>query len=561
MSADLTPATLRTKALHEPTPFAVRDTDSMDLARRRLTVGAAFTIAGLALPFVPLFWWAGAPWTGAMAALVSVLALCTPIWMRRTGSQAAATVWLLCSLLFAFFVLALLARGEGPALWTFALIPLYSSTLGTQRQTLAMSVVTVALVGLIHPLLGLDLPLPHENPPLPLWISEGMIPMSMVFGIAIPAYFNRRLIDQTWAQVQNSRAELQAVLDSTVEGIVALDFDGRVTVANEAALGLFGRSSTAFIGLGVRELMPGLRLEGIQAKEVQPVELHRPAQDLVHAEVTLGRVAGSERERWVLTIRDAGARHETLQALALARVAADANLRAKDAFLAALSHELRTPLNAIIGYSDLLASESGPGPQATTIAEINAAGHHLLGLVDTVLLITLVEAGQLTVSRATVEVETLGRSCIDRWRAVSKVSGHQLLLELEAGLPTIQSDPVHLERILTDLIGNAMKFSPGGPVTLRITRAEGPGVEALQFDVMDQGIGIEAHQQETIFEYFHQADTGWSRGYDGIGLGLPVCRKLALLLGGSLGVESTPGVGSCFTLQIPVGAPEGAAQG
>ncbi|MDQ6681220.1 MAG: response regulator [Pseudomonadota bacterium] len=228
--------------------------------------------------------------------------------------------------------------------------------------------------------------------------------------------------------------------------------------------------------------------------------------------------------------------------------------RYKSEFLANMSHELRTPLNSSL----ILAKLLGDNPtgnlndeQVRFAQSIHAAGNDLLNLINDILDISKVEAGKLELQPENVPLARLVESLKATFEPLAGQKGLRLTVALDPGAPaTLHTDQQRAEQILKNLLSNAIKFTEAGEVALRVTGRPGGLVE---FAVRDSGIGIAPDEQENIFEAFRQADGTTSRRYGGSGLGLSISRDLTRLLGGTLAVQSEPGKGSTFTLQLPVG--------
>ncbi|MCA9662060.1 MAG: hybrid sensor histidine kinase/response regulator, partial [Myxococcales bacterium] len=212
---------------------------------------------------------------------------------------------------------------------------------------------------------------------------------------------------------------------------------------------------------------------------------------------------------------------------------------------------LRTPLNAVLGYAELIAEDAedaGLTSVVDDVAKIRGAGQHLLGLVSEILDLTKVEAGALELTRATIVVGQLLDGVCDVVRAEVEDGGNTLVRDDRGDLGTIVGDPLRIRQLLVNLLSNAGKFTEAGVVTLR-SRRDG---EAIEFAVIDTGIGIDAAELARIFEPFTQVDPTSTRRYGGAGLGLTICRRLSEQMGGELAVRSELGVGSTFTLRLPV---------
>ncbi len=229
----------------------------------------------------------------------------------------------------------------------------------------------------------------------------------------------------------------------------------------------------------------------------------------------------------------------------------------KSEFLANMSHELRTPLNSSLILSKLLADNKGANltPDQVRYAQtIHGAGNDLLALINDILDLAKIEAGQTRMEIDEVSLSRLVHQVVEPLRPMAQEKKLLLEVEVEPGVPErIQTDEQRLAQILKNLLFNALKFTEQGEVRLRVY-AGGPGQVCLA--VRDTGIGIAEHQQEQMFEAFRQADGSMHRKYGGTGLGLSISRNLAQLLGGSIAVQSTLGEGSVFTVTLPVAGPK-----
>ncbi len=237
-----------------------------------------------------------------------------------------------------------------------------------------------------------------------------------------------------------------------------------------------------------------------------------------------------------------------------AKERAEAADKVKSAFLATMSHELRTPLNSIIGFSGIL-QQGLAGPlnpeQDKQIGMVRGSARHLLDLINDVLDISKIEAGELQVECAPFDLAHSVKQTVDTVRPLADRKGLALGVEVAPGVGEISSDRRRVEQILFNLLSNAIKFTDKGGVTLAgYLASDGKQVRIV---VSDTGIGIKPEDLQGLFQPFKQIDTGLSRNYEGTGLGLAICRRLADLLGGDIKAESTYGVGSTFTLILPLG--------
>jgi signal transduction histidine kinase len=232
----------------------------------------------------------------------------------------------------------------------------------------------------------------------------------------------------------------------------------------------------------------------------------------------------------------------------------------KAQFLSYMSHEFRTPLDSILALSGLLlAHTDGPltGEQETQVGFIRRSARDLLDMVDDLLAASRVDAGQVRVRPSVFTVDDVYNAVRAMLRPMLEAAGPALWWEVDPGVPPLHTDEAKVAQVLRNLVSNALKFTERGEV--RVTAARGVDDGTVVFRVADTGIGIAPEDRERIFRDFAQVESHLQRRARGSGLGLPLSRKLAVLLGGDLGVESTPGAGSVFSLVVPVTYTEPAA--
>jgi len=248
--------------------------------------------------------------------------------------------------------------------------------------------------------------------------------------------------------------------------------------------------------------------------------------------------------------------------LTLANEALEKALLAKTQFLATTSHEIRTPLNGILGMTQvILADRSVAPPLREKVQLVHGAGETMRALVDDILDLAKMETGNLVVNPAEMDLRRVLRETVEFWRGQATAKGLEIGLDIADCPERICEDETRLRQILFNLMANAIKFTPAGSVMLRATTATSPGPhggERLRIRVEDSGIGIPADKFGDIFEKFHQLDGGTTRQFGGTGLGLSICRNLANAMGGDIGVESEMGVGSAFTVDLPLARVAGA---
>ncbi|MCG8349066.1 MAG: response regulator [Chloroflexales bacterium] len=237
-----------------------------------------------------------------------------------------------------------------------------------------------------------------------------------------------------------------------------------------------------------------------------------------------------------------------------ARIVAEQANRAKSEFLANMSHELRTPLTAIIAYSDLLRHQTMQGAQIALndVDNIRRAGKHLLALINDILDISKIEAGKMELDPETFNVVSLVEDVIAMVQPLLESNGNTLVLRCDDNVDVIHTDETKVRQVLFNLLSNAAKFTHQGAVTLKIRREQADEQEHLYFHVTDTGIGMTPEQVQNLFQMFTQADTSTTRKYGGTGLGLALSRRLCQLMGGDISLVSEYGVGTTFTVHLPI---------
>jgi GAF domain-containing protein len=227
----------------------------------------------------------------------------------------------------------------------------------------------------------------------------------------------------------------------------------------------------------------------------------------------------------------------------------------KSQFLSSMSHELRTPLNAIIGLTEMMVSNAarfGTEKALEPLRRVNAAGNHLLNLINEILDLSKIEAGKLDLNLEPVNLAKLIDEVVGTAGQLAEKNKNRLIVEAQENLGPLTADSMRLKQILLNLLSNACKFTKEGEVALRV-RQVADGREWFELAVADSGIGMTAQQQAKLFQDFTQADSLTARRYGGTGLGLAISRKLARMMGGDVTVASEAGKGSVFTVRLPVG--------
>ncbi len=353
----------------------------------------------------------------------------------------------------------------------------------------------------------------------------------------------------------------EQIVERMQDVLILVDPEGRITKVNKQVGELTGYDDGDIVGEKVSAILPDtVLLEYLSAVGGEIVgDLTRYQCDCVTASGTtvplaidcssvlneIGELVG-----FVIVGHDI---RET-KLLQVAKEAAEAANKAKSEFLASMSHEIRTPMNAIIGMADLLAETPLTPEQQNYVFIFKSAGENLLGIINDILDLSKVEAGHLELEMVSFDlVELVEKTCeIMAMRAHKK--DIELMCHIAPDVPThIVGDPNRLRQILVNLVGNAIKFTEKGEVTITVETAESDaeGETRLRFSIRDTGIGIPLEQQGIIFESFTQVDSSTARRYGGTGLGLPIAKRLVGLWGGDIWVESEPGQGSAFYVVLP----------
>ncbi len=303
-------------------------------------------------------------------------------------------------------------------------------------------------------------------------------------------------------------------------------------------------------GLYVWTQTRGIALRDEQGRPVRMVGSMEDIEDVRRQMMEMEqqqRILEAQAERLAQVARD----------LEVARDAAEAANRAKSSFLAMMSHEIRTPMNGVLGMLTLLR-DAGLQNHLQRYAEVaEQSARELLSLIDDILDVSKLEAGKLKIEDTDFDLRPALENLIALHRPRAEAVGNRLDLAIAADAPEhLIGDPLRLRQIVTNLVGNAIKFTEQGHITVNVTatrpKPADPEAVLLRCEVLDTGIGIEPAVQEQLFQPFTQADASITRRYGGTGLGLTICRNLVQIMGGEIGVVSTPGQGSSFWFTLPL---------
>ena len=415
------------------------------------------------------------------------------------------------------------------------------------------------------------------------WWRE-VVKLSILVGVfLLLSIQGGRIVLQAWQERTEAFDQFRLILTSAGSGIFGTDTSGLCTFCNPAAVRLLGYSTehdllgrnmsyvarhAANIELSNRMLLP-IRGDGDGIHVDDEFFITSEGSDFPVEYWSYPQYRGDEVIGAVVTFADISARRQMekdltrykdhleeevekrTQELLLARDAAEAANRAKSAFLANMSHELRTPLNAILGFSNLMRKDSQlPETQRLNLDIINRSGLHLLSLINDVLEMAKIEAGRVQLENTPFDLGGMVRDVTDMMRTRAQEKGLQLLIDQSSLFPRyIVGDEARLRQILINLVGNAIKFTHEGGVTLRLGTKKNNALH-LVIEVEDTGIGIPPEYQQRIFDPFVQL--GKQADNKGTGLGLTITRQFVQLMGGAIGLESTQNKGTLFRIELPL---------
>jgi len=358
-------------------------------------------------------------------------------------------------------------------------------------------------------------------------------------------------------------AETQFAMDRAGIGIHWIDADtGRFLYVNEYAARLLGYRQDELAVMGVPDVDPNfssaefrqatLALREQGSATVETTERHKDGR-IIPIEVTFyyQPSSGELPSHFISFVTDMSLRKQAEQMLRESKDSAEAANVAKSTFLANMSHEIRTPLNGIVGMINILRREGVTPKQAERLDTIDTSAQHLLSVINNILDLSKIEAGKFVLDEAPVAIGSLMANVSSILSGQVKAKGIHLLTETEYLPHNLVGDPTRLQQALLNYATNAVKFTEQGTVTLRVLKQEETDDSVtVRFEVEDTGIGITPEAMSRLFSAFEQADNSMTRKYGGTGLGLAITRRLAKLMGGEVGADSTPGVGSTFWFSV-----------
>lgn len=401
-----------------------------------------------------------------------------------------------------------------------------------------------------------------------------LVTTSLIAALALLAYYSHRMGRQSYRSrldLQNAHTRLNSIVTASLDAVIVSDRQGRILEFNASAQKVFGYDPAEVLGkslaeviipthlrdahtAGMKRMMDGgahrvvghgrVKLEGMRKSgEVFPVELALES-------------AGEGDDMIVIGfMRDISAQVAAEQELVQARDRALAGEKAKADFLAVMTHEIRTPLNGVLGNLSLLEDTRLSRQQERYANNMAISARLLMRHVDTVLDIARFESGQIKPELNETNLGTLLQDIVDGQSGYAEANGNRLdRVWIGPPVEWVLTDTARLQQILLNLVGNAIKFTEGGRISIeteRLYRNTADNSVKVEFRIIDTGIGISDEDQSRIFDDFQTIDTSYQRSAGGTGLGLGIVRRLVQTLGGTMGVESTLGEGSVFWVRLP----------
>ncbi|MDJ0643874.1 MAG: ATP-binding protein [Erythrobacter sp.] len=399
-----------------------------------------------------------------------------------------------------------------------------------------------------------------------LHLIQAFVAANFLTGLPVAAILAGR--SRMMAELESGKRELALLAENATDALMCFDLKGVCTYASPSVATVLAEPIETFLGRRPSDRMhedardritlaQERLVNGVSEKERFTYRRFHDSPDgtpvFLEAECGIAfNPATGQREGIVVSARDVTERVELELLLTRARRHAENAARAKSEFLANMSHEIRTPMNGVLGFAELMLRGELDEEQRRHTQMIVESGRSMMLLLNDILDLSKIEAGQITIDLTPVDIEATIRDCVALHRLTAEKKGLALSVERECDgadytPPWMATDGLRLRQILLNLIGNAVKFTENGQIHVSYATQK----DQFRVRIADSGIGISPSRLETIFKPFTQAESDTARRFGGTGLGLPISRQLAELLGGFIDVESEPGVGSCFTLTLP----------
>jgi PAS domain S-box-containing protein len=542
-------------------PESTRGAEGIERRRAELTVQTVLVLLCWGPLFaVVYFYLFGSPFGAVVMLVASMLTGLSLFLIRWTGRPAWAGNFMILCVFAATLIISYFNGGlRSPSVGWLGLYPLFGLLFAGRKSGWYWLVASLVGFGIFYGIEAFGGGAPQWLAPWEVTLLE----LLGLVGLTIVAFAIVRSDEslQGWLvdNLRDREAETRAILQTAPDGIITVDAGGQIEGANRAVGEMFGIEPDRLAGRRVGELFEELTWEeGLGGRSEYTGR--RPDGETFPADISSGEFQGS-REGTILAVRDITDQKRREQELKRARDQALEANEAKSTFLANMSHELRTPLNAIIGYSEMLRKDAESVDDEQSLDEIltqgrlvedldrvESAGNQLLALIDDVLDLSKIEAGQVDTHYETVDLEMFFGELRSTLEPLAADNDNDLVVEAH-DLGQMRTDPQKVRQILLNLASNACKFTDEGTVRVAARRVDEGG--AVVIEVADTGIGMDEEELERVFEAFSQADASTTREFGGTGLGLTIVDHFTELLGGDVHVDSEPGEGTTFKIWLP----------
>lgn len=388
-------------------------------------------------------------------------------------------------------------------------------------------------------------------------------------------FFSAYLRDITEAkasqgQLRASEERFQSLFELSPDAIVVINSRGELVDANDAACQLAGYSKEEMLKIpaadfvapdNLSQALAGMSAAGNGETVRMQIEFLNSKQERVPTELLGRRIESADGALYYGVLRDISDRLAKERQLRESKEAAEKANIAKSDFLANMSHEMRTPLNGVIGSLSLIEEERVGEQTAELVKAAERSAETLLTLIDDLLDLSRIEAGEIDLEFSVFDPVELSTFVLEVFKPLAKEKEISLSTEVRTKGAFVKSDVGKIRQILTNLVGNALKFTQRGAVAVNIDVESGEAQDKLVVEVRDTGIGISKQDQGVLFDRFKQADSSLSKSHGGAGLGLAICRQLSEIMEGSISVSSAPGVGSTFKFTVPVARADAQSEG
>jgi two-component system, sensor histidine kinase and response regulator len=424
----------------------------------------------------------------------------------------------------------------------------------------------------------------RSSPLMPLDLSHaigisdlGLAAITVITVMALGLVFITSTVDRRFAfqatALASSQQRYRLIVETAFDAFLEIDSAGAITDWNAQAEATFGWSRAEAIAKPVAEVIRNYRGDwgeegvlgealasggrGLLQRRIEATALHRDGREFP-VEMTMSSIQWGTKTLFAAFVHDVTDRKLAEQERERAKLAAEAGSRAKSEFLANMSHEIRTPLNGVIGMTDLALETDLTREQREYLETVKLSGEALLNVINDILDFSKIEAGKVDLEETPFDLRECVEATLKPLALRADEKGLELLCETAPETAeTVLGDPARLRQILTNLVGNAIKFTDRGEVALRVQSEPASANNwTLHFIVSDTGIGVPAEKLTSIFDSFAQADTSITRMYGGTGLGLSISKRLVEMMGGRIWAESEVGKGSQFHFTVCVAAAE-----